>query len=80
MSTTMRPDAAAFATHEVRNQVPPLEGRNLYLDNTALVEGLRREGGGWAHQRAAEVGAFWGGEPIAWGFAANEHPPVRGIS
>ena len=76
MSTTMRPDAAAFATHEVRNQVPPLEGRNLYLDNTALVEGLRREGGGWAHQRAAEVGAFWGGEPIAWGFAANEHPPV----
>jgi len=76
MSTAVRPDAASFATHEVRNQVPPMEGRNLYLDHTALVEGLRREGGGWAHERAAEVGAFWGGEPLHWGFEANEHPPV----
>jgi putative acyl-CoA dehydrogenase len=76
MSTTVRPDAVSFATHEVRNQVPPMEGRNLYLDHTALVEGVRREGAGWAHERAAEVGAFWGGEPLAWGFAANEHPPV----
>jgi putative acyl-CoA dehydrogenase len=75
MSTVARPSASSFATHEVRNQVPPLEGRNLYLDNTALVEGLRREGGGWAHDRAAEVGAFWGGEPMAWGFQANENPP-----
>jgi putative acyl-CoA dehydrogenase len=62
-------------THEVFNQAPPLEGRNLYLDHVALVEGLRREGGGWAHDRAAEAGAFWGGEPMAWG-EANEHPPV----
>jgi putative acyl-CoA dehydrogenase len=76
MSTIARPDSAAYATHEVRNQVPPPEGRNLYLDNTPLVEGLRREGGGWAHERAAEVGAFWAGEPMAWGFQANEHHPV----
>src|SRR4051794_3302861 len=65
-----------YATHEVRNQVPPLEGRNLFLDNTPLVEGLAREGGGWAHERAVEVGAFWGGEPQQWGVDANEHPPV----
>ncbi|MCW3001891.1 MAG: alkylation response protein [Conexibacter sp.] len=75
MSTVARPEPAA-STHEVRNQVPPLEGRNLFLDHTALVEGLAREGGGWAHDRAVEVGQFWGGEPQAWGFTANENPPV----
>jgi putative acyl-CoA dehydrogenase len=74
--STVAPPEPASATHEVRNQVPPLEGRNLFLDHTALVEGLAREGGGWAHDRAVEVGEFWGGEPQAWGFAANENPPV----
>jgi putative acyl-CoA dehydrogenase len=69
-------DATPFATHEVVNQVPPLEGRNLFLDNTPLVEGLQREGGGWAHDRATEVGAFWAGAPQQWGFEANENPPV----
>ena len=39
-----------------------------------LVEGLEREGGGWAHDRAAEVGAFWGGEPLQWGFAGQRAP------
>ncbi|HWH96266.1 MAG TPA: acyl-CoA dehydrogenase family protein [Baekduia sp.] len=76
MSTVARPEAGTYATHEVRNQAPPLEGRNLFLDNTPLVEGLQREGGGWAHDRAVAVGAFWGGEPMAWGFEANENPPV----
>jgi putative acyl-CoA dehydrogenase len=76
MSTVARPEAQTYATHEVRNQVPPLEGRNLFLDHTALVEGLAREGGGWAHDRAVEVGAFWGGEPQAWGVQANDNPPV----
>ncbi len=76
MSTIARPDASTFATHEVRNQVPPLEGRNLFLDNTPLVEGLEREGGGWAADRAEAVGAFWGGEPMLWGEQANANPPV----
>jgi putative acyl-CoA dehydrogenase len=74
--STVAPPEPASGTHHVRNQVPPLEGRNLFLDHTALVEGLAREGGGWAHDRAVEVGRFWGGEPQAWGFAANENPPV----
>jgi putative acyl-CoA dehydrogenase len=64
------------ATHEVFNQVPPLENRNLFLDNAPLVEALKREGGGWAHDRAAEAGAFWGGEAQEWGRLANENPPV----
>jgi len=76
MSTIARPDASAFATHEVLNQVPPLEGRNLFLDNTPLVEGLEREGGGWARERAEAVGAFWGGEPLTWGELANTNTPI----
>jgi putative acyl-CoA dehydrogenase len=63
-------------THEVLNQVPPLEGRNLFEDHAALREGLEREGGGWARDRLHAAGAFWGGEPMRWGFEANEHPPV----
>jgi putative acyl-CoA dehydrogenase len=66
----------SHATHEVTNQVPPLEGRNLFLDNAPLVEALEREGGGWARARAEEAGAFWGGEPQEWGRQANENPPV----
>ncbi|HEV2786482.1 MAG TPA: acyl-CoA dehydrogenase family protein [Solirubrobacteraceae bacterium] len=67
--------AAPFHTHEVANQPPPLEGRNLFDDNAALVEALEREGGGWARERAREVGVAWGADPIRWGFEANENPP-----
>jgi len=62
-------------THDVLNQPPPLEGRNLFDDNVALVEALEREGGGWALERCRDVGAVWGGDPVRWGFEANEHPP-----
>ncbi len=62
-------------THEVTNQAPPLEGRNLFDDHVALGEALEREGGGWASDRAREVGAAWGGDPLRWGFEANENPP-----
>jgi putative acyl-CoA dehydrogenase len=64
------------ATHEVLNQPPPLERRNLFEDDVALAEALEREGGGWARERLRAAGEFWGGEPMAWGAAANEHPPV----
>lgn len=74
MSTLTRPDRT-LATHEVVNQVPPPEGRNLFLDNAPLVEALEREGGAWARDRAVEAGAFWGGEAMEWGRLANENPP-----
>ncbi|MEA2219897.1 MAG: putative acyl-CoA dehydrogenase [Solirubrobacteraceae bacterium] len=64
-----------FFTHEVSNQPPPLQGRNLFDDNLPLVEALRREGAGWALERARAAGAAWGAEPVRWGFEANEHPP-----
>jgi putative acyl-CoA dehydrogenase len=65
-----------LATHDVLNQPPPLQGRNLFDDDPALQEALAREGAGWAHERLRDEGAFWGGEPVRWGFAANENPPV----
>jgi putative acyl-CoA dehydrogenase len=64
------------ATHDVLNQPPPLRDRNVFEDDAALREGLDREGAGWARERLRAEGAFWGGEPVAWGFAANESPPV----
>ncbi|MDP8967484.1 MAG: acyl-CoA dehydrogenase family protein, partial [Actinomycetota bacterium] len=75
MSQRLSERPAPFTTHEVANQVPPLEGRNLFDDNVPLVEALEREGGGWARERAREVGAAWGAEPIRWGFEANENAP-----
>jgi putative acyl-CoA dehydrogenase len=63
------------ATHEVSNQVPPLEGLDLFSTNVPLVEALEREGAGWAHDQCAETGRVWGGEPLEWGRLANEFPP-----
>ena len=64
-----------FVTHEVTNQVPPLEGANLFETNVPLVEALEREGGSWARARVSEVGAVWSREPMTWGRQANENPP-----
>ncbi|HTN23898.1 MAG TPA: acyl-CoA dehydrogenase family protein, partial [Solirubrobacteraceae bacterium] len=75
MAHELREPAAPFHTHEVANQVPPLEDRNLFDDHVALREALEREGGGWALERARAVGAAWGADPIRWGFEANENPP-----
>jgi putative acyl-CoA dehydrogenase len=69
--------AAAWQTHEVFNQVPPLEGLDVFSSNLPLTEALEREGGGWARERAAELGRVIGGEPqMLWGRLANENKPV----
>ncbi|HWW90000.1 MAG TPA: acyl-CoA dehydrogenase family protein [Solirubrobacteraceae bacterium] len=68
--------AAAWQTHTVSNQVPPLEGIDVFSSNVALVEALEREGGGWARERAAALGLLIGGEPQQlWGRLANENRP-----
>jgi putative acyl-CoA dehydrogenase len=64
-----------FVTHEVTNQVPPLQDLDLFSTNVPLVEALEREGAGWAREQCAEVGRAWGGDPLRWGFEANENPP-----
>ncbi|HEX5447094.1 MAG TPA: acyl-CoA dehydrogenase family protein, partial [Pirellulales bacterium] len=64
-------------THDVENQVPPLVDYNLFTSDQALVEATHREGAGWIEDRAVELGKILGGEAaIAWGFEANNNPPV----
>lgn len=58
------------------NQPPPLEGYDLYAENRPLVEAVAREGGGWGDDRLRAFGTWLGGEPLEWGAAANENPPV----
>ena len=68
---------APWQTHTVTNQVPPLEGVNVYASNTALVEAVEREGADWVGERASALGELIGGEPQqSWGRLANENKPV----
>jgi putative acyl-CoA dehydrogenase len=65
------------ATHEVLNQAPPLVEYNLFDSDRALVEAVRREGGGWGEPVIRELGRLVGtAEVQAWGFQANQNPPV----
>jgi putative acyl-CoA dehydrogenase len=76
VSQSPRDSAAPWQTHAVFNQVPPLEGVDVFSSNLPLVEALEREGGGWARERAAALGLLIGGEPQQlWGRLANENRP-----
>jgi putative acyl-CoA dehydrogenase len=68
--------STAFATHEVSNQPPPLEGVNWFLSDAALKEAVRREGGAWGEARLAAFGA-WLAEPetLRLGEEANRFGP-----
>jgi putative acyl-CoA dehydrogenase len=62
--------------HEVTNQVPPHTGRDIAV-HPALIEGLHREGAGWAEDEVRALGALANGEQAQeWGRLANEHPPA----
>jgi putative acyl-CoA dehydrogenase len=63
-------------THEVTNQVPLLVGSDIST-HPALLEGLHREGAGWAVDEVRELGRL--GNSEQWqdvGRLVNEHPPV----
>ncbi len=63
-------------THEVTNQVPPIVGTDI-SSHPALIEGLHREGAGWAEQEVRALGALGNSEHYQEaGRLANEHPPV----
>jgi len=63
------------ATHEVLNQVPPLVGHDTAQD-PALLEGLEREGAGWAIPEVRELGRLAGSEEAQeWGRLAERVPP-----
>jgi putative acyl-CoA dehydrogenase len=63
-------------THEVVNQVPPIVDHDIST-HRALLEGLAREGGGWAEADVRRLGAYANSAEVQeWGRLANEHPPV----
>lgn len=63
-------------THEVTNQPPELENYNLYAEDTALQEALKREGAEWAEQDVTRFGAECGlSDRIKLGFDANANKP-----
>lgn len=62
-------------THEVLNQVPPLVGHDTAAD-AALLEGLEREGAGWAADEIHELGRLAGThEAQELGRLAERVPP-----
>jgi putative acyl-CoA dehydrogenase len=64
------------ATHDVTNQAPPLAPYDA-SDDTALLEGLRREGAGWAEEDVRRIGRLAGSaEAQEWAELANRHEPV----
>jgi putative acyl-CoA dehydrogenase len=77
VSQSPRESTAPYETHTVFNQVPPLEGVDVFASNQPLVEAVEREGAGWVSERASALGRFVGGEPQQlWGRLANENKPV----
>src|SRR5262245_50949008 len=69
-------DSTPWQTHAVFNQAPPLHDRDVFSDNTALVEATTREGAEWVVERASALGRLVGGDPQVWGRLANENRPV----
>jgi putative acyl-CoA dehydrogenase len=63
-------------THDVTNQVPPLEGHDT-SDDAVLREGLEREGAGWALDEVSELGRLAGtAEAQQLGRLAESRRPV----
>jgi putative acyl-CoA dehydrogenase len=66
----------SYETHEVTNQVPPLEEYNVYEQDTVLKEAINREGAEWAEDEISAFGAETGkAEFIDLGRLANKHVP-----
>ncbi|MHB8430272.1 MAG: acyl-CoA dehydrogenase family protein [Acidimicrobiales bacterium] len=66
-----------FETHQVVNQVPPLEDYGVFTADRALCDAVQREGAAWARSELAELGDLAGSpDAIELGRLANEHPPV----
>ena len=74
---TLQRDSLYLAqTHEVVNVSRELVDYNPYTQDAALVDGVAREGGGWAHDALTAFGQLTGSaEYIELGALANRHPP-----
>ncbi|MGZ5716113.1 MAG: DNA alkylation response protein, partial [Caldimonas sp.] len=76
MTTSTQQDQRFLAsTHEVTNVSRELVDYNLYREDRALMEAVRREGAAWADDALAEFGAFVGrAEYLELGALANKFP------
>jgi putative acyl-CoA dehydrogenase len=75
MTTSLEPTASAYATHEVTNQPPPHAPYDASAD-AALIEGLHREGAGWAEADVRRLGQLAGSEEAQrWAEEANRFEP-----
>jgi putative acyl-CoA dehydrogenase len=64
------------STHAVTNVARELVDYNLYREDAALQEAVRREGAGWADETLAHFGAFVGrAEYLELGALANKFAP-----
>ncbi|MEV8592287.1 DNA alkylation response protein [Streptomyces sp. NPDC052012] len=64
-----------YATHDVTNQAGPLAPYDASED-AALLEGLRREGAGWAEEDVRRLGRVAGSAQVQeWSDQANRHEP-----
>jgi len=69
-------DRYLAVTHEVFNQPPPLENYNLFEQDLALQEAVRREGANATDAELASFGQLAGrAETIDLGFRANANKP-----
>jgi putative acyl-CoA dehydrogenase len=69
-------DPYGAATHAVFNQPTELADVNLFNGDAALQEAVAREGGGWASDELATLGARLGSaETLELGVLANRNPP-----
>jgi putative acyl-CoA dehydrogenase len=65
----------AAETHDVTNQPPPLVGHDV-AQESALLAGLEREGGGWSLDDVHRLGRRAGTEEAQrWGDEANRYAP-----
>ena len=63
-------------THAVTNQVPPLEGYDIFLADEPLTEAVGRFAADWAVDELSRLGTLAGSaEAIGWGVDANRYLP-----
>ncbi|MBO9524346.1 MAG: acyl-CoA dehydrogenase family protein [Nocardioidaceae bacterium] len=76
MTTLHEPTAGTpYETHEVTNQPPPHAPYDAAAD-AALLEGLHREGAGWAEADVRRLGLLAGSEEVQrWAEEANRFEP-----
>ncbi len=63
-------------THEVLNQVPPLQDYNVFEEDRVLREAVEREAGEWGLEELIEFGGAVGGRPLELGVLADRNPPI----